>query len=107
MGCSSLNGGVPICDEWWSLTITDNGDGTITATVNAPPVYTTNHNQVIAGYQDPVPSLEMGDTFSLAKVDKGLLKMTWLHTTGNMLGGNSYWCNYQQISAANRPKCGA
>ncbi len=107
MGCNSPNGGTPICDEWWSLTITDSGDGTITATVNAPPVYTTYNNQVVAGYHDPYPSLEQGDTFRLAKVDTGLLETTWLHTTGSMAGGNPYWCNYQQIGAANRPKCGA
>ena len=108
MGCGRQANGMPLCNEWFQLSLTSNPDGSVTATVVDEPIYTSTHNQAIHGFQDPYVFLHAGDTFNLAHTANGLLTATYLHTYKRDLNGTtSYWCNYQTISATNRPKCGA
>ena len=56
MGCGSINGQVPVCNEWWRLSFSyDQSSGTVLATVVGNPIATTFNGQLIPGLHGPVP----------------------------------------------------
>ena len=101
-GCNPAAPGVPpVCDQFYTVQFTSNPDGSITGTIASNPIYVTSTGEIVKPSPRYWQLFKPGEKLTLVHTATGLL------TARYSVGSAGYWCNYNVISAANRPKCGA
>lgn len=101
-GCSTPTPSLPsVCNQFYAVHFTSNPDGSIIATIAGRPIYVADNGQIVKPSKHYWQAFTLGDKFMLVHIATGLLRATYSD------GSQGYWCNYNTISAANRPKCGA
>jgi hypothetical protein len=101
-GCQpGTSGASMVCNQYYTVHFTSNADGSITGTIAGNPIYINTNDVVVEPGPGYFQAFKIGDKFTLVHTAAGLLTATY---SG---GSTGYWCNYNTISAANRPKCGA
>lgn len=101
-GCDAqTSDGTEVCMQYYTVQFTSNPDGSVTGTIAGNPIYVDVNGNVVNPSTNVFQAFKPGDTFTLRHADTGLLTVTYPG------GSSGYFCNYNTISAANRPKCGA
>jgi hypothetical protein len=101
-GCDAqTSDGTEVCMQYYTVQFTSNPDGSVTGTIAGNPIYVDVNDNVVNPSTNTFQAFKPGDTFTLRHADTGLLTVTY----PDDLSGS--FCNYNTVSAANRPKCGA
>lgn len=101
-GCNPPAPGVPaVCDQFYTVQFRSNADGSITGTIAGNPIYVDTSDVIVKPSPHYWQAFKPGEKFTLAHAATGLLTVTYSD------GSRGYWCNYNTVSAVNRPKCGA
>lgn len=101
-GCNPQTAGLPmVCDQFYTVHFASNANGSITGTIAGNPIYVDTSDEIVPANPNYWQAFKPGETFTLAHAATGLLTVTYPD------GSQGYWCNYNAVSAVNRPKCGA
>lgn len=101
-GCDAqTSDGAEVCMQYYTVQFTGNADGSVTGTIAGNPVYVDVNGNVVNLSTSEFQTFKPGETFTLTHAGNGLLAVTYAG------GSSGYFCNYNTVSAANRPKCGA